>query len=207
VVAVNGSPKGAFGSTQHKVEYTVSADGGATFVKAISASAPGESIPFFFSNPSIAADAKRKWIYVGYARGGRDGKWDIALAASNDGGATWKRTAIGDGCAMHMVPNLAVDPKTGVLHVAWYDSSADPGRFAHATCKPGLAECTQQGAINSEPFAALSTVRHGAKWIGEYEVLLVDDKRRVLHAVWTQPVREGSKVISRIFHASANLPK
>ena len=63
------------------------------------------------------------------------------------------------------------------------------------------------GAINDVPFAALSTERHGAKWIGEYESLIVDDKRRILHAVWTEPVDEGGKAIARIFHATAKLPK
>src|SRR5207237_194411 len=173
-----------------KVEYAVSSDGGATFAKAITVSGRDEVIPFFFSNPSIAVDDRRKWIYFAYARGGRDAKWDIVLAAYN--GKTWTHQTIGDGCAIHMVPNLALDPTTGTLHVAYYDSA--PARFAHTTCTPGLVKCTALGAINSQPFAALSTVRHGSKWIGEYESLLVDDKRRVLHALWSQPVTEGDKV-------------
>jgi hypothetical protein len=62
-----------------------------------------------------------------------------------------------------------------------------------------------KGAINSLPFAALSTERHASKWIGEYESLLVDDRRHVLHAVWTQPVDDGGTIVSRIFHATAKL--
>jgi hypothetical protein len=207
IVTLNGGPMGAFGSAQQKVEYAVSADGGATFAKALTVSARDEVIPFFFSNPSIAVDDRRKWLYFAYARGGRDANWDIALAATKDGGKTWVRASLGDGCAIHMVPNLALDPTTGTLHVAYYDSQDAPGRFVHATCGAGLAKCTVAGAINSQPFAALSTVRHGAKWIGEYETLLVDDKRRVLHALWSQPVADGGKVAARIFHASAKLPK
>ena len=145
------------------------------------------------------------WPVVAYARGGRDARWDIVIAASKDAGKTWSRTALGDGCAIHMVPNLALDPTTGTLHVAWYDSDGAVGRFAHATCAPGAAACVQRGAINDAPFAALSTVRHGAKWIGEYESLFVDDKRRVLHAVWTQPMLENGRIFSRIVHASAKL--
>ena len=57
----------------------------------------------------------------------------------------------------------------------------------------------------STKFAALSTERHGSKWIGEYETLVVDDKRRVLHALWTQPVLENGRPIARIFHAAAKL--
>ncbi len=201
VVTLNGGPLGAYGSAQQKVEYTVSSDGGATFAKAITVSGRDEMIPFFFSNPSIAVDDRRRWIYFAYARGGRDAKWDIVLAAYN--GKTWTRHTIGDSCAIHMVPNLALDPTTGTLHVAYYDSA--PNRFAHAACTPGLGKCTQLGAINSQPFAALSTVRHGSKWIGEYESLLVDDKRRVLHALWSQPIAEGDKIVSRVFHATAKL--
>jgi len=199
VVTLNGGPMGAFGSAQQKVEYAVSSDGGATFSKAVTVSGRDEMIPFFFSNPSIAV--YRNWIYFAYARGGRDAKWDIVLAAFD--GKKWTHQTIGDGCAIHMVPNLAVDPRTGTLHVAYYDSA--PSRFAHATCTPGLGKCTVLGAINSQPFAALSTERHGSKWIGEYESLLVDDKRRVLHALWSQPVAEGDKTVSRVFHATAKL--
>jgi len=201
IVTLSGGPMGAFGSAEQKVEYTYSTDGGATFAKAITVSGRDEVIPFFFSNPSIAVDDRRHLVYFAYARGGRDAKWDIVLAAYN--GKTWTRQTIGDGCAIHMVPNLAVDPTTGTLHVAFYDSA--PSRFAHVACTPGLAKCTPLGAINSQPFAALSTVRHGTKWIGEYESLLVDDKRRVLHALWSQPVDEGGKIVSRVFHATAKL--
>lgn len=198
-----GSPKAGFGSAKHQIHYTVSADAGASFDKPVTVSGPDEVIPFFFSNASVAVDERRKWTYVAYARGGRDAVWDIVIAASKDG-KTWKRTAIGDGCSLHMVPNVALDPVTGTLFVAYYESAGN-GRFALATCTPGAAQCTPRGAINSVPFAALSTVRHGSKWIGEYEALAFDAKRRVLHAVWSQPVREDKGVVSRLFHASAKI--
>ena len=98
---------------------------------------------------------------------------------------------------------LVYDAK-GNLHVAYYDSEGAP-RFAHATCTPGAAKCTVKGAINSVPFAALSTERHGSKWIGEYESLLIDARHRILHAVWAQPVDEHGAIVARIFHARAKL--
>ncbi len=205
VVTLAGGPMGAFGSAQQTVQYAVTADAGATWTKPLVVSGREEMLPFFFSNPSIAIDDRRKWTYFAYVRGGRDAVWDIVIAATRDAGKTWTRQTIGDGCAIHMVPNLALDPTTGTLHVTWYDSDGAPGRFAHATCTVGAAKCTPLGAINSVPFAALSTVRHGARWIGEYESLLVDDKRRMLHAVWTEPVDEGGKIVARIFHAKAKL--
>jgi hypothetical protein len=35
--------------------------------------------------------------------------------------------------------------------------------------------------------------------------LFVDAKRRVLHALWTQPVIENDVPVSRVFHATAKL--
>jgi hypothetical protein len=202
IVTVNGGPRGSFGSADQKIEFTVG--NGTEFTPAVRVNVDNEMIPFFFGNPSIAVDDARGWIYIAYVRGGRDAVWDIVVAASRDKGKTWKRTAISDGCAIHMVPNLALDTRTGTLHLAYYDSEGAP-RFAHATCTPGAKKCTVKGAINSLPFAALSTERHASKWIGEYESLVIDDKRRLLHAVWAQPVEEGGKIVARIFHAQAKL--
>ena len=39
-----------------------------------------EVLPFFFSNPSVAVDSKRGWIYAAYTRGGRDAVWDLVIA-------------------------------------------------------------------------------------------------------------------------------
>jgi len=165
-----------------------------------------ETLPYFFANPSIAVDTSRKLIYVAYVRGGRDAKWEIVLAISKDAGATWKRQQIAsDGCAIHMVPNLALDPTTGTLHIAYYDTEGAPGRFVHASCATGGVKCKVLGAINTVPFASLSTGRHSRTWIGEYQSLLVDAKRRTLHAVWAQVVDEAGAKVSRIFHSSAKL--
>ncbi|HET9485193.1 MAG TPA: hypothetical protein VFO79_14625, partial [Xanthomonadales bacterium] len=201
LVAIDGGPLGAYGSANQRVLYS-------TPGRTVVVSRRDEMIPFYFANPSIAVDSRRRWIYIAYVRGGRDAVWDIVLAASKDGGQTWTRTRIGDdpACAIHMVPNLAVDTTTGTLHVAWYDSRAgmpahSGGRFARATCGAGLAKCTQVGRIDDEPFGALSTVRGHGGWIGDAASIVVDEKRRALHAVWTRP---GSDV--RVVHAKAKLP-
>jgi hypothetical protein len=213
IVTLNGGPRGAYGDASHKIEYVVSSDGGATFGKTSTVSGLDEKLPFFFSNPSIAVDDRRGLVYVVYTRGGRDGLWDLVLATAKLKDAygklvepKWTRVRIGDDppCATHMVPNVALDPTTGDLHVAWYDSRGG-GRFARAVCATGGATCKQTGRINDAPFAALSTERHGPRWIGEYQSLLVDDKRRLLHAVWSQPVEENGVVAARIFHAAAKL--
>ncbi|MBA3465730.1 MAG: exo-alpha-sialidase [Deltaproteobacteria bacterium] len=198
-----------FGSADHRILYTVSADRGASFAKAQRVSGRDEMLPFYVASPGVAVDTKRKWIYTVYVRGGRDAVWDLVIAATKDNGKTWKRTRIGDdlpGCAIHMVPTLALDATTGTLHVAWYDNR-DGGRFARATCTPGAVKCTQQGAINDQPFAAF-TAEHGtARSLGEAAALVIDAKRRVLHAVWAQPFDEQGKIVTRIVHAQAALPK
>ncbi len=205
---VGGPTTGGFGSAKHRIDYAVSANGGRSFTRPQRISGRDDMLPFYFATPSIATDSKRRWIYAAYIRGGRDAVWELSLLASKNNGATWKRTRIGDlpSCAIHMIPNLAVDPTTGAVHVAWYDNRG-PGRFAHARCASGLALCTQLGAINDVPFATLTTARDTAWSIGERAVLAIDDKRRTLHAVWTQPIVEGGKAVSRTFHAAAKLPK
>lgn len=203
VVLDPGTSLPGFGSADHRIVYTVSSDNGKTFAKAQKLSGRDEMLPYYASNPSVAVDTKRGFIYAAYVRGGRDAVWDIVLVASKDKGKTWKRTAIGDGCGLHMVPNLALDPVTGTLHVAWYE----PRGFVRAACKPGLASCAPQGAINDQPFAALSLERDAPRSVGESAALVIDAKRRVLHAVWAQPVDEQGKVVARIFAARATLPK
>ena len=97
-----------------------------------------------------------------------------------------------------MVPQLALDPTRGTLHVAWYDNRGG-GRFAHASCTPTFAsgpKCTQLGAINDAPFS-LTAERLTPASIGERATLIVDDKRRTLHAVWAQS--------GQVLHASAKL--
>lgn len=207
-VAIEGGAGAGFGTGEHRIHYTVSADGGRSFARPITVSRRDETLPYFFANPSIAVDTRRRWLYIAYVRGGRDARWDLVIAASKDGGQTWSRTRIGDdpACAIHMVPNLALDPTTGKLHLAWYDSRGPDARFAHAVCGPGATRCTQLGRINDLPFAALSTTRDGARSIGDHQALVVDDKRRTLHAVWTQPVAgPDGTITSRIFHARAKL--
>lgn len=201
---LNGSAHGAFGSAQHAIEYTASTDGAATFKPPVVVSGRDELLPFYFARPAVAVDTRRKLVYVVYVRGGRDAVWDLVLAMSKDGGVKWSRqTLAGGGCAIHMVPTLALDDVTGNLHVAYYDNEGTIGRFVHARCAPGATRCQVLGAINSEPFAALATGRESATWLGESAALLVDGKRKTLRAVWTQPV--GDPAIARIQFADGKL--
>lgn len=206
VVALRGSTRGSYGAGDHEVLYSTSSDGGRSFARPQLVSRSGERLPFYFGTPRIEVDSARKWIYIAYTRGGRDGKWDIAIAASKDKGRTWVRARIGDDppCATHLAPQLALDPTTGALHVTWYDSRGT--RYAHAVCADGLRLCRQLGRINDVPFARLSLSRRGSRSASESSALLVDTARRTLHAVWSQPVAIDSGPEGRIFHAKARLP-
>ena len=194
---------GAFGSGNHRIVYAVSADMGRTFSPPQRLDRRDELLPAYFARPQIVVDSRRRQVYALYVRGGHDGVWDLMLMASKDAGKTWRRTRIGDDCAVHAVPQLALDATTGTVHIAWFDNRGG-GRFARASCSVGASKCQQLGAISEAPFA-LSFERFTPAWIGEHAALVVDDKRRMLHAVWAQPVVEGAGVATRIMHAVATL--
>lgn len=199
---------GVFGSANHRIVYTVSRDVGRTFAQPVRLDRRDELLPVHFARPQITVDTRRRMIWALYVRGGRDGVWDLVLSSSRDGGVTWRRTRIGDepACAIHMVPQLALDPTRGTLHLAWYDNRGG-GRFAHASCAiagMGAARCTQLGAINETPFV-LTAERLTPASIGERATLIVDDRRRTLHAVWSQAVLEDGATVARVHHATAKL--
>lgn len=177
VVTINGNVLGAFGSAQQVIEYTKGE-------LPVVVSGRDELLPYYFANPSIAVDTKRKAIYIAYVRGGRDAVWELVLATSKDLGVTWKRRVVAGGaCSMHMVPNIALDDATGTVHLAYYEGN--PGNFVHAACT-AAGKCKVTGAINAAPFT-LSTARSAPKFVGDRATLLVDSKRRALHALWTEP--------------------
>lgn len=176
IVTIRGNALGAFGSAHQVIEYT---KGDVPVV----VSGGDELLPYYFANPSLAVDTRRRAIYIAYVRGGRDAVWELVLATSKDLGVTWKRQVVAGGaCSMHMVPTIALDDVTGTVHLAYYEGN--PGNFVHAACTNG--KCKVTGAINAEPFA-LSTARSAPKFVGDRAALLVDSKRRMLHALWTEP--------------------
>ena len=133
VVLAYASPAtGPFGDSAGAVMYTRSDDGGASFSKPVKVSAEGEPIPFYFSNPQVVADTRRKRVYVVYPTGTPDGKWDIKLATKKGNAASWSRIKVNDDatCANHMTPTIALDRKTGATHVVWTENRGGSGRVA-----------------------------------------------------------------------------
>ena len=207
VAAAVADPRGiaAWGSADNQIAYAVSVDG-KSFGPPVSANAPGEPVPFYFVNPTLAVDDRGGWVYVAYASGTPDGKWDILLAATRDGGKTWKRTKVNDDatCASHMVPNLALDPASGTLHLTYLENRGGKGHLAYTSCKPAGGPCAP--AVRASPdMAAYELVRHSSKWLGEYGALVVDPKRKLLHSVWTHTVQEGEHAVARLRYATRPL--
>lgn len=197
-----------FGDRNLRVAYTRSEDGGKSFSPVVRVSGEDEPVPFYFSNPQVSVDEQRGFLYVAYPTGTPDGRWEIMLATSTDGGKTWSRVKVNDDapCASHMTPHTALDPRTGTLHVTWLENRTGTGGLAYAACEPGGKRCSANEAVSDAPFASYSYERHLKAWLSEYGELVVDAERRWLHAVWTQPVLEGGAAVSRIFYARARLP-
>lgn len=198
--------KSALGSKDGHVVYVQSTDGGQSFSKPVVVSRD-DGIPFYFSNPQVAADVDKKLLYVVYPAGTPDLKWDIFLATSKDGGKSWSSIKVNDDapCANHMTPTAVLDAKTGKIHVAWAENRTGAGGIAYAVCERGGKKCGANEAVNDTPFAGYGVGRFSSQWLGEYFSIVLDAKRRVLHVVWTQPVDENGVPISRIFHSAAKL--
>jgi hypothetical protein len=195
-----------FGDPTNAVIYASSNDEGATFTTSV-VSAPDQLIPFYFSNPQVVSDTKKKLLYVVYPAGTPDGIWDIFLATSSDAGKTWSRIKVNDdsSCANHMTPTALLDPKTNKVHVVWTENRSGVGGIAYSVCDSGGKKCSANEAVNDTDFAGYSLGRFTKKWQGEYYSILLDKKSRKLYVIWTQSVDEGGEAHSRIFQASANL--
>jgi hypothetical protein len=209
---VVGASKERYGNTETWVSVSKSVDGGKHFEKGIRVSRTDEPVPFFFANPQVVMDEKAGTLYVAYPRGLPDAKWNIMIATSHDHGSSFAYTQVNDDgpCATHMTPHLALDPKTSKLHLSWLDNRDGYGALAYTTCEPasnGEIKCAANERINDAPFAKFSLERHLPAWLSEYGSLAIDAERRLIHAVWTQPVLENGDAHSRIFYASASLDK
>lgn len=188
-----------FGDAAARVIYLVSDDGGDSFEESV-VSAEGEPIPFYFSNPSLAVGPRHR--YVAYPSGTRDGAWRLVLAVSRDG-RTWTRTEIpGAACDHRMTPTIAASPRG--VELIWAEGGGGRGAMVSSRCAAGGTRCEAPVRIG-EPFEVYSLVRHDAHWRGEYDALVVDERRRRVHAVFTRPVRDGGDVASGIVHASRPL--
>jgi hypothetical protein len=195
------------GDVRNAIVYRRSNDGGATFTKPVVVSEPGVPVPYFFSNAQIVADEGRGLLYIAYPTGTPDGRWDIVLATSRDDGARWTHVKVNDDtpCANHMIPSAALDPRTGRVHLIWTENRAGRGGVAYTSCDPGSARCSANEAVSDAPFASYGFVRHSPRWLSQYGSLLIDAKRRAMHALWTQTVPTDQGPAARVFYARGEL--
>lgn len=185
------------GSTQNAVYYARSDDGCQTRSQPKIISAIGKPVPF--EQPVVAVDGAT--VYVVYVAGSNKGDWDVMLASSTDGGATWAREKVNDepeACATHFHPTLAVDRTTHKVYVAWYDGRFAPyeGLVAFSVCdfaSPGPTHCSQNEAINDQPFF-VTTDRNGLSFLGDYFTLVAKPGG----VVWAG---FGNPVVNDVTHA------
>lgn len=210
VVYGGGTGEGVnlLGDARNSIYYTNSDDGGQSFRQPVKVSAEGEGIPFYFGKPKLIADFNRAILYAVYPAGSPDGRWEIILATSVDGGLTWKRTTVNDDgpCASHMLPTATLD-SAGRIHVMWIENRSGMGSVAYSVCQPNATKCSANEIINDQPFAAYGFARYSSKSVGDGNALIFDAKRKMIHAVWTQPIDEGGNPVSRVFVSSAKLSK
>ena len=194
---------GAFGSADQKVEYTVSADGGATFTTPHARERRDEMLPFFFSNPSVAVDdaraldlrrvrARRTRRGVGPRDRGEQGRRQDVEADPD------RRRR----CAIHMVPNLALDPthRHAARRLVRQRGRASPVRARDV--RGGCGECTVQGCdqrrCRSRRCRRSATARSGSASTRRSSSTT---KRRSSTPCGRSRSTEGDQVVTRIFHA------
>ncbi len=168
-------PAGRWGDVRHEVRYVVSSDGGWTFSSAVRVSRATDAVTS--QSPAIAIDATTgTTVHVAYVVGGFDGAWDVILATSADGGASWGYRRVNDepdACATHMLPALAVDPGRGDVGVLWLDNRFGDGEAAFARCPSDAAvACGANEIVSDAPFA-FTTNRRNTVWHGDYHGIAV----------------------------------
>jgi hypothetical protein len=207
VVFVSAGTGSRLGDPGNGVYYTNSKDGGSTFAAPVRISSDNEPVPVYFSSPQLLVDLNHRLLYAVYPQGGADGKWEIILATSRDGGVTWSRASVNDDspCATHMLPAAALDTVTGKVHIIWLDNRSGQGQVAYASCTTGGEKCTKNEAVNDTPFAAFGLGRNSNRWLGDSVDVVVDTKHKLLHAVWTQTVDENGQLTGRVYTAAAKL--
>jgi hypothetical protein len=94
--------------------------------------------------------------------------------------------------------------------VTWFDNRSGKGTLAYTSCtanNQGVVKCAPNEVVSEEPFASYSFGRHSTKWLGDYNALVIDAKKKVLRAIWTQTVDENGVPTSRVFTSTTKFGK
>jgi hypothetical protein len=154
-----------------------------------------------FEDPSIGVDGMN--VYVGFISGTPAGNWDVRVAASLDGAATFGPSVkVNDDrtCATHFHHQIAVDGK-GNVHAIWYDNRFLAGNVFYAMSPPADAMNPllfgKNVFVNDQAFT-FTTRRDMGNWLGDYLGLIATPTG--LYAAWTDNRLNNA---SHIFFAKA----
>ena len=165
-VEINKSPLGAIGNQVYV--QALNPDGTKRGANVL-VSRPPDSPSF--DDPSIAL--WRDNVHVGYVSGNARGVWDILVATSIDGGATFAPAVKANddpSCATHFHHQIATDARGGV-HAIWYDNRYLDGNVFYAASPPADAmnplAFGKNTFVNDQPFT-FSARRDQTNWLGDY---------------------------------------
>lgn len=173
-----------FGSTQNAV-YLQAFNPDGTMSGANVKVTAGADSPVF-DDPSVAAD--RDNVYVGFISGTPRGVWDVRVAASLDGGATFTPSVKANddpSCATHFHHQIVTD-ENGNVHAAWYDNRYLDGNVFYAWSPPAdrmnKLGFGRNQFVNDVAFT-FTTRRDMANWLGDY--LGLWSAGNEIYAAWT----------------------
>jgi hypothetical protein len=188
-----------FGSTQNAIYYTRLPAGAGTVIPDVKVTSATDSV--VYDDPSIAVRGSR--VHVGFVAGTPDGAWNVMVASSSDGGATFgtsvKANDDGAACATHFHQQIAVDDD-GHLHMVWFDNRYKTGNVMYARSVDQGATWSPNEFVNDRGFE-FATARDQATWLGDYLGLVVSGK--TIYCAWTDPRLQGA---SHIYFAKGTLP-
>jgi hypothetical protein len=191
--------KEMFGGPHNAVYYTRWPAGAATVIPAVKVTGAGDSVTY--EDPSLAVSGAR--VFVGYISGTPEGDWDVKVAASADGGASFGAgvTVNDDGgaCATHFHHQIAVDD-AGRVHAVWFDNRYKTGNVMYARSTDNGATWSANEFVNDQGFE-FATARDEANWLGDYLGLTVSGK--TIYCAWTDSRRQNA---SHIYFAKGALP-
>jgi hypothetical protein len=188
-----------FGSTSNRIWIQRFDAHGAKIGANVLVSGGTDSPPF--EDPTVTTFGNN--VYVGFSSGGPMGAWDVLVATSTNGGASFQPSVkVNDDptCATHFKNQVAVDAQ-GSLHVLYYDNRYGSGNVFHAVSP--AATGTQPLAFGPSTFVndvsfPFTTSRASSDWIGDYLGVWIAGGK--IYAAWTDP-RE--MMISHIFFAQS----
>ena len=192
VVADDGHPmvtwvevgQAQYGSTANQVYVQRFNPDGSKLANNVLVTHPPDSPPF--EDPSIAVFGPN--VYVGFSSGDSKGAWDILVAASTDGGATFQKPVKAnddDTCATHFHHQIVVDGR-GNVHAIWFDNRYLDGNVMYAMSPPADPMVPlafgKNSFVNDKAFT-FTTRRDQANWLGDYLGLATYGGE--IYAAWT----------------------